>query len=116
MASKERYDQMQEEAKDAKDKLRQYRTSEYLKADAEKSLAGKKKTSAQIQDMRDTEKLIDRAQKKAEEAAGVPDTGTPGFYEKLRKEVPIKEYKKGGSVSSASKRADGCAVRGKTRA
>jgi hypothetical protein len=25
-------------------------------------------------------------------------------------------YKKGGSVSSASKRADGCAVRGKTRA
>jgi hypothetical protein len=26
------------------------------------------------------------------------------------------EYKKGGSVSSASKRADGCAIRGKTRA
>ena len=25
------------------------------------------------------------------------------------------EYKKGGSVSSASKRADGCAIRGKTR-
>jgi hypothetical protein len=25
------------------------------------------------------------------------------------------EYKKGGSVSSASKRADGCAVKGKTR-
>ena len=25
-------------------------------------------------------------------------------------------YKKGGSVSSASKRADGCAIRGKTRA
>jgi hypothetical protein len=24
-------------------------------------------------------------------------------------------YKKGGSVSSASKRADGCAIRGKTR-
>jgi len=27
-----------------------------------------------------------------------------------------KTYKKGGSVGSASKRADGCAVRGKTRA
>ena len=26
------------------------------------------------------------------------------------------EYKKGGKVSSASKRADGCAIRGKTRA
>ena len=25
-------------------------------------------------------------------------------------------YKKGGKISSASKRADGCAVRGKTRA
>ena len=28
----------------------------------------------------------------------------------------ISSYKSGGSVSSASKRADGCAVRGKTRA
>jgi hypothetical protein len=27
----------------------------------------------------------------------------------------VKGYKKGGSVSSASKRADGCAVRGKTK-
>jgi hypothetical protein len=27
-----------------------------------------------------------------------------------------KGYKKGGKVSSASKRADGCAIRGKTRA
>jgi len=27
-----------------------------------------------------------------------------------------KSYKKGGKVSSASKRADGCAIRGKTRA
>ena len=28
----------------------------------------------------------------------------------------VSGYKKGGKVSSASKRADGCAVRGKTRA
>lgn len=29
---------------------------------------------------------------------------------------PMQAFKKGGNVSSASKRADGCAVRGKTRA
>jgi hypothetical protein len=29
---------------------------------------------------------------------------------------PVKPMKKGGKVSSASKRADGCAIRGKTRA
>ena len=29
---------------------------------------------------------------------------------------PQQQFKKGGKVSSASKRADGCAIRGKTRA
>jgi len=29
---------------------------------------------------------------------------------------PVEKKAKGGSVSSASKRADGCAIRGKTRA
>jgi hypothetical protein len=33
----------------------------------------------------------------------------------MKPETPY-EYKKGGSVSSASKRADGCCIRGKTRA
>ena len=32
----------------------------------------------------------------------------------MKPETPY-EYKKGGSVSSASSRADGCAVRGKTK-
>ena len=32
-----------------------------------------------------------------------------------RKKISDMGYKKGGSVSSASKRADGCAVRGKTK-
>ena len=32
--------------------------------------------------------------------------------EKVKKVLP---FKKGGSVSSASKRADGCAIRGKTK-
>ena len=29
--------------------------------------------------------------------------------------APVKKYKKGGKVSSASKRADGCASKGKTK-
>jgi hypothetical protein len=32
------------------------------------------------------------------------------------KATKASDYKKGGKVSSASKRADGCAIRGKTRA
>jgi len=49
--------------------------------------------------------------------------GKPYGSEKFEKEQRSKKsmaaegsYKKGGSVSSASKRADGCAIRGKTRA
>jgi len=38
----------------------------------------------------------------------------PG-YNKLKKGGVIKKMTKGGSVSSASKRADGCAMRGKTK-
>jgi outer membrane biosynthesis protein TonB len=34
----------------------------------------------------------------------------------LRRKAGITSYKSGGKVSSASKRADGCAIRGKTRA
>lgn len=50
-------------------------------------------------------KLEDREERKrrdAEMAAGAPAVPQPGM-------------KKGGKVSSASKRADGCAVKGKTR-
>jgi hypothetical protein len=39
----------------------------------------------------------------------------PSGSESESKTKPLN-YKKGGSVSSASKRADGCAIRGKTRA
>jgi hypothetical protein len=59
------------------------------------------------------------------ERYGVTDTEAPG-YEALRNSMMRKggkvkakaktSYKSGGSVSSASKRADGCAIRGKTRA
>jgi hypothetical protein len=53
-------------------------------------------------------KLDDREEKKrrAAEAGMVPDQGG---------QAPMP-MKKGGKVSSASKRADGCCIRGKTRA
>jgi hypothetical protein len=38
------------------------------------------------------------------------------FKEKQEPKTEQKKMAKGGKVSSASKRADGCAVRGKTRA
>ena len=36
-------------------------------------------------------------------------------FDKYAKESSDQKYKKGGKVSSASKRADGCACKGKTR-
>ena len=48
--------------------------------------------------------------------------GTKGFknfgdmFKSMRESAGITSYKSGGKVSSASKRADGCAIRGKTRA
>jgi len=42
-----------------------------------------------------------------------PATGPDGKYLKPTVQTTMK---KGGKVSSASKRADGCAIRGKTRA
>ena len=47
--------------------------------------------------------------------------GTKGFknlgeaFKAMRRSAGITSYKSGGSVSSASKRADGCAIKGKTR-
>jgi hypothetical protein len=42
--------------------------------------------------------------------------GIKSVKNKSGKEIPVTRMKSGGSVSSASKRADGCAIRGKTRA
>jgi len=52
------------------------------------------------------------------QSAGVDMTGGSAPTEEMKKrlrELGIEVYKKGGKVSSASKRADGCAIRGKTR-
>ena len=49
---------------------------------------------------------------------GEPDMGPLPDVKKIRKEktaVEVERMKKGGSVSSASKRADGCATKGKTK-
>jgi hypothetical protein len=42
--------------------------------------------------------------------------GVKSVKNKSGKEIPVTKMKSGGSVSSASRRADGCAIRGKTRA
>lgn len=39
----------------------------------------------------------------------------PGEYRKKGGAIKAKKYAKGGSVGSASKRADGCATKGKTK-
>jgi hypothetical protein len=41
--------------------------------------------------------------------------GRTADYDKLQFGSPEPEYKKGGKVSSASSRADGCAIKGKTK-
>jgi hypothetical protein len=47
--------------------------------------------------------------------------GTKGYknlgalFKSMREKAGITSYKSGGSVSSASSRADGCAVKGKTK-
>ena len=43
------------------------------------------------------------------------NAATKEHNEKVKKLKEDAGYKKGGKVSSASKRADGCAVRGKTK-
>jgi hypothetical protein len=48
---------------------------------------------------------------------GQPIARVPGMKKggSVKNKTSSKTYKSGGSVSSASKRADGCAVKGKTR-
>jgi hypothetical protein len=68
-----------------------------------------------------TEEQNAKAKKEmAEQDAKNPDTTQAKVNRMLKPEEKkkggkISSYKAGGSVSSASKRADGCAVKGKTR-
>jgi len=60
------------------------------------------------------EKDLQEAQKKRESKSKMESMFEAGMN--LLKSRPVEKKAKGGKVSSASKRADGCAIRGKTRA
>jgi hypothetical protein len=72
--------------------------------------ANAKKSIQDLRDLREgkitNDELKERVRSRGGSAAGIPKSGK---HEMLK-------MKSGGKVSSASKRADGCAVRGKTRA
>jgi hypothetical protein len=61
-------------------------------------------------------KISDFEKKQQAERASLRDTLSQANFRRLDEE-DVKEMglKKGGKVSSASKRADGCATKGKTR-
>lgn len=89
----------------------------------EKEKAPTKKTT--VQDFRESlKKAPEMPGSYKKESAGSEKPKTkiePGTFsfgkiaKNLREKAGITSYKKGGSVSSASRRADGCAIRGKTK-
>jgi hypothetical protein len=118
--------------KDYMEKSRQTGTALAARKQAREALKKVKMTPEQKQESMKqsdiTGKRIEEALRAQEKAAGIPDDIADQLqtsrneraakaYDKRRSEG--EDYKKGGMVkskSSASKRADGCAVRGKTRA
>lgn len=81
-------------------------------------MATREQMLQEVKDAKDAVKM-DEAYNKA---MPMPDTSFPLPAKKAeekkpteKKMPPAKPYAKGGSVSSASKRADGCAVKGKTK-
>jgi hypothetical protein len=65
------------------------------------------KTTAALEEIRKSD--AERAARKAEKASG-----GGGAMPKSNRDI-TKNYKSGGKVSSASSRADGCCVKGKTK-
>jgi hypothetical protein len=68
----------------------------------------------------DKKKLPPEAKDVTEPLPGMPDPITQAKMDKKKDSVPApmptpKKMASGGSVGSASKRADGCCVKGKTR-
>jgi len=72
--------------------------------------AAAKKREAAAEMKRESRGVEKSGTDKAREAAKVISDD-----EKYTKETPEQKYAKGGKVSSASSRADGCCVKGKTR-
>jgi hypothetical protein len=61
-------------------------------------------------------KKLSKAERAKERTSGqIPDSVTNGGAVGIKKGGAIKKYAKGGSVSSASSRGDGIAIRGKTK-
>ena len=88
-----------------------------------KGLDRMKKAMDKIQDLQDKDPNEMAAEKLNKEIQEVQAKQKKEF-DAPRKNIPLnddsgplpeKKYKKGGSVSSASKRADGCATKGKTK-
>ena len=106
---------------------------EFVSSDPEYAKKLEKREEAKRQDAEMREKVKEMAAKKAAlaqssmlspqgntTAAGRGETSKGGGsggggMPKLNRDI-TKNMKSGGKVSSASKRADGCAIRGKTRA
>jgi hypothetical protein len=104
---------------------------EFVSSDPEYAKKLEKREEAKRQDEAMREKVKEMAAKKAAlaqssmispsgntTAAGRGETskgGGGGAMPKSNRDL-TKNYKSGGKVSSASKRADGCCIRGKTRA
>ena len=88
-----------------------------FKSDVDNMISGAKKFNKKIDDT-----LVDPVRKVISKAAGKKEQGILGKYSKFSRDLPEAKKKggtvkmaKGGSVSSASKRADGCATKGKTK-
>ena len=86
----------------------------------EKDLKGKAAENKEFEDKRQQRsKLIQQTEmdkiKEIFERSKGGGGGGGGGMPKLNRDL-TKNYKAGGKVSSASKRADGCCIRGKTRA
>ena len=73
-----------------------------------------KKEKGERSDSRTLAPYERKAEKMAKGARGGVGSGSGGAAE-LKSLLNPRAMKKGGSVSSASKRADGCAVKGKTK-
>lgn len=86
----------------------QERTYDKMASAAERDMKEKAAAAKQERALADAEKQR-KTDKKAEALARKAEKFAPGV------DPDQKGYRRGGSVSSASKRADGCAVKGKTR-
>jgi hypothetical protein len=85
-------------------------------AEAKAAQAAARKKAAQAKkDAKDPVMNAKPGADKAKNQAGYKYEGDEPFPPMYKKGGAVKKFAKGGSVSSASSRADGCAIRGKTK-